>query len=315
MRKISIIGGGNIGGSICFELAKCSNLNLVLLDRKKDFVKGKILDISHAMTILEIDTNLLGTSNFEDIEDSEVIVVTAGATRKAGMTREDLVNTNAKIISDIAVQIKKFAPNSFVIVVTNPLDAMTYLMQKITNFMPEKVVGMAGILDTARFKFLLKKHFGYGISNISSIVLGGHGDQMVPMIDYTHIAGMQLNLLLSKLDFKNKFVEPTKNGGAEIIELMGTSAFYAPSMAVIQMINSYIFNQRKILPCSVKMRGEYELNDIYFGAPVVIGKNGVESIIELPISEEIKKLIHHSSDIVSKTIEKIQTDYLSSYDF
>lgn len=314
MDKVSIIGIGNIGGIIAFELARRGNLELVLLDRSENVAKGKALDINHAMTMLNIDTKILPTSNFEDIANSKVIIITAGVPRKANMTRDDLLAINAQIIKDIGQKIKTYASDAFVIVITNPLDVMTYLLQTESDLNPKKVVGMAGILDSARFKFLLKKHLNISISNISSVILGGHGDEMVPMSSYTQIANLHLNTILSQSQEYNfldedlqNFIDKTKNGGREIIELTGNSAYFAPAIASIQMMDSFLFDQRKILPCSVKLSGQYNLFDLYFGAPAMIGQNGVEKIIELPLDSKTEQLIQASAEKVFDLLKKLNS--------
>lgn len=297
--KIALIGSGNIGGTLA-HLAMQRNLGeVILLDIAEGIPQGKALDLSQSFSADNFDASIQGGQDYSLIKDADVVIVTAGVPRKPGMSRDDLLSINGKIISSVGENIKNYAPNAFVIVITNPLDVMVWLMQKTTNFNPNKVVGMAGILDTARFKYFLAEALNVSAQDIQSFVLGGHGDSMVPMLSYTTISGLPLSYFVEsgwitqeKLD---SIVDRTKNGGAEIVNLLKTgSAFYAPAASALQMAESYLLDQRRILPCAAQLNGEYGINGMYVGVPVVIGKNGVEKIIEIPLSKIEKDQLDYS---------------------
>lgn len=297
--KIALIGSGNIGGTLA-HLAIQRNLGeVVLLDIAEGVPQGKALDLSQSFSADNLDSIIHSGKNYSLIKDSDVVIVTAGVPRKPGMSRDDLLNINGKIISEVGKNIKNYAPHAFVIVITNPLDVMVWLMQKTTNFNPNKVVGMAGVLDTARFKYFLSEALNVSANDIQSFVLGGHGDSMVPMLSYTTISGIPLSYFVEsgwitqeKLD---SIVDRTRNGGAEIVNLLKTgSAFYAPAASALQMAESYLLNQRRILPCAAKLNGEYGISGTYVGVPVIIGKNGVEKIIEIPLSKNEKDQLDYS---------------------
>jgi malate dehydrogenase len=288
--KIALIGSGNIGGTLA-HLAIQRNLGeIVLLDISDGIPQGKALDLNQALSADNADCVIFGGQDYSLIQDADVVIVTAGVARKPGMSRDDLLSINGKVIKSVGENIKNYAPNAFVITITNPLDVMVWLMQKATGFNPQKVVGMAGILDSGRYKHFLADALKVSAKDIQAFVLGGHGDSMVPMPRYTTISGIPLSYFVdngwinqAQLDAIN---ERTKNGGAEIVNLLKTgSAFYAPATAALQMAESYLFDQRRILPCAAYLNGEYGVNDLYVGTPVVIGCNGVEKVIELPLTE------------------------------
>jgi len=293
--KISLIGAGNIGGTLA-HLAGLKELgDIVLLDINDGTAKGKALDIEQSSSVDLFDSNIIGTKNYEDIQDSDVIIVTAGIARKPGMSRDDLIATNSKIIASVGENIKKYAPNAFVIVITNPLDAMVYLMQKATGFDKNKVVGMAGVLDSARFSLFLAREFNVSIKDVSAFVLGGHGDTMVPLIRYSTIAGIPIPDLV-KMGWSNQenidnIIQRTRDGGAEIVKLLGNgSAFYAPAASAIEMANAYLKDTKQILPAAVYLNGEYGVKDLYIGVSAIFGKNGVEKIVEVELNEEERKM-------------------------
>ena len=309
--KISLIGAGNIGGTLA-HLSGLKELgDVVMLDINAGVAQGKSLDIEQSSAVDLFDTNIIGTSNYEDIKDSDVIIVTAGIPRKPGMSRDDLLATNTKIIKSVAINIKNYAPNAFVIVITNPLDAMVYVMQKETGFDPKKVVGMAGVLDSSRMSLFLAREFNVSISDVRSFVLGGHGDTMVPLIRYSSIAGIPVPELIKmgwvtqeKID---QIVQRTRNGGGEIVKLLGNgSAFYAPAASAIEMAESYLKDKRKILPIAAFLQGEYGVNGLYIGIPAIIGKNGVEQIIEVTLNKEEKSMFDNSVKAVEKLIQDIE---------
>jgi len=309
--KIALIGAGNIGGTLA-HLASLKNLgDVVLVDVNDGVAKGKALDISQSSAVEGFSAEISAGNDFSLIENSDVVIVTAGIARKPGMSRDDLLATNTSIIKSVGENIKKFAPNAFVIVITNPLDAMVYVMQKVSGLPKNKVVGMAGVLDSSRMSYFLSQEFNVSIDNVHSCVLGGHGDTMVPLIRYSTIAGIPIPDML-KMGFSStqkiaEIVQRTRDGGAEIVKLLGSgSAFYAPASSAIEMAESYLFDKRKILPIAASLQGEYGLNDLYIGVPAIIGKNGVEKIIELQLNAEEKTMFDNSVEAVKKLVAEIK---------
>ena len=309
--KIALVGAGNIGGTLA-HLAGLKNLgDVVMLDLNSGVAKGKSLDIEQSSVIEDFDANLTGTDSYADIADSDVVIVTAGIARKPGMSRDDLIATNTSVIKAVAAGIKQYAPNSFVIVITNPLDAMVYVMQKASGLPANKVVGMAGVLDSARMSLFLAREFNVSVEDINACVLGGHGDTMVPLIRYSSVAGIPIPDLISMGWTTNEKIEEivqrTRDGGAEIVKLLGTgSAFYAPASAAILMAESYLFDKRRVLPVAANLTGEYGVNDLYIGVPAVIGKNGVEKIVEIKLNAQEQVLFNNSVDAVKKLIAEIK---------
>ena len=309
--KIALVGAGNIGGTLA-HLAGLKNLgDIVLVDVNDGVSKGKALDIAQSSVVEGFSANISAGSDFSLIENSDVVIVTAGIARKPGMSRDDLLATNTSIIKSVAENIKKFAPNAFVIVITNPLDAMVYVMQKVSALPKNKVVGMAGVLDSSRMSYFLSQEFNVSVDNVHSCVLGGHGDTMVPLIRYSTIAGIPIPDML-KMGFSSQqkiaeIVQRTRDGGAEIVKLLGNgSAFYAPATSAIEMAESYLFDKRKILPVATNLQGEYGLQDLYIGVPAIIGKNGVEKVIELQLNSEEKTMFDNSAEAVKKLVAEIK---------
>ena len=313
--KISLTGAGNIGGSMAYLIAAKNLADIVIFDINKNIAIGKALDISQSTSIFGNDISISGTDNYEDILGSDIIIVTAGFPRMPGMSRDDLIEKNLQIIKKVGLNIKQYSKDSFVIVVTNPLDAMVWAMQKITGFHPSKVVGMAGVLDSGRFNYFLSKEFNVSISDVKSFVLGGHGDSMVPLIRYTTIAGIPI-IDMIKMGYSSKekidaIIQRTKDGGAEIVNYLKTgSAYYAPATSSIEMAMSYLYGSKKILPCASYLNGEYGNKDIYVGVPSIIGKNGVEKIVEIDLTDDEKKSFEYSISQVKKLI-----DSLKKFDF
>ena len=304
--KISLIGAGNIGGTIAL-LSAIKNLgDIVLVDIAKGIAKGKALDISHSLPVFQCNKKIIGTTSLKEIKDSKVIVVTAGVPRKAGMSRDDLVEINLNVMKIVGKAIKKYSPKSFIIVITNPLDVMTWAMQKITNIPFSHIVGMAGVLDTSRFEFHLSEELGTPVENVSSSVLGGHGDDMVALLRNTTVSGISLEEMIEKKKIKRKkvndIVKRIKTSGAELITYMGTSAYYAPAAAAVQMTESYLKNQKKTFPCSAYLSGQYGVEGLYVGVPVVLGANGVEKIVEINLKEEEKKEFAQSVNSVKEIV-------------
>jgi len=288
-KKITLIGAGQIGGTLAHLISIKELADVVLFDVAEGLAKGKALDIAQSTAVENKNVNLIGTNNYQDIKNSDVIIITAGVPRKPGMTRDDLLGTNLKIIKQVAKGIKETSPNAFVICITNPLDVIVMALQKYSGLPTNKVVGMAGILDSSRFKYFLSQELNVPSKNIETIVLGGHGDTMVPMPDHTKVNGMPLNQVIKK-EKLDLIVDRTRKGGAEIVKFLEKgSAFYAPAASGIEMAESYIKDLKKILPCAAYLNGEYGVKNTYAGVPVIIGNGGIEKIIELYLTDEEKK--------------------------
>ena len=304
-KKITLIGAGQIGGTLAHLIALKGLADVVLFDVAAGIAKGKALDIAQSSPVSGFNVSLSGTDNYEDTKNSDVIIITAGVPRKPGMTRDDLLGINLKIIKQVAEGIKKTSPNAFVICITNPLDVIVMALQKYSGLPKNKVVGMAGILDSSRFIYFLSEELKIPVQKIKSFVLGGHGDSMVAMLESTEVEGKKINDLvkegrLSK-ERLEQIVDRTKKGGAEIVKFLEKgSAFYAPAASGIEMAESYLMDLKKQLPCAVYLNGEYGTKDIYAGVPVIIGSGGVEKIIELNLSSEEKKNFEKSVEAVKE---------------
>lgn len=308
--KIALIGGGNIGGSLALMAAQKELGDVVLFDINEGLPQGKALDIAEASPVDGYNSGVTGTNSYEDIKDSDVIIVTAGIARKPGMSRDDLIAINTGVMKTVGEGIKKYAPNAFVIVITNPLDAMVWVLQKASGLPTHKVVGMAGVLDSARFRYFLAEEFNVSVEDVTAFVLGGHGDTMVPLARYSTVAGIPLPDLVKmgwttqeKLD---KIIQRTRDGGAEIVALLKTgSAFYAPAASALVMAESYLKDQKRVLPVAAHLTGQYGQKDLYVGVPVVIGAGGVEKIVEIELNAEEKKAFEASADAVRGLIKGI----------
>ena len=304
-RKVAVIGAGNVGATCAFVLAERKVGEVVLLDIYEGFAKGKALDMSQGGGVLNYDGRLKGTKDYAGISDSDVVVVTSGFPRQPGMTREDLIEKNADIISQVGEGIKRHAPNSIVVMVTNPLDLMTYHMQKVTGFEHCRVVGQAGILDSARMTHFIAQSVGCSNEDVQAMVLGGHGDTMVPLPRYTTVNGIPVSQLLGEEEVE-AICQRTANGGGEIVKLLEKgSAFYAPGSAAAIMAESILEDRKRVLPCSTYLSGEYGMEDIYIGVPVVLGRNGVERIIELELSEEELDSLQGSGSFYKEQLSEI----------
>lgn len=306
-KKIALIGAGQIGGTLALLAGQKQLGDVVLIDIAEGTAKGKALDLSQLAPVANFDTNYSGGADYALIKDSDVVIVTAGVPRKPGMSRDDLIGINKGVIKAAGEQIKKYAPNAFVIVVTNPLDVMVGVMQETTGFKPEKVVGMAGVLDSARFRTFLAEEFNVSVEDVSAFVLGGHGDTMVPLVRYSTIAGIPLPDLIkmgwSTQDKIDAIVKRTANGGGEIVQLLGNgSAFYAPAISAIAMAESYLLDRKRLLPCAAYLNGEYGVKGLYIGVPVVIGKNGVEKIVEIQLNGDEKAMFEKSVQAVKDLV-------------
>jgi len=292
-RKVSVIGAGNVGASVAQYLAQKNLCDIVLVDipEKEGMPAGKALDLMQAGPVDFYDSTIIGTFNFEDIKDSEIVVVTSGLARKPGMSREDLLKANAAIIKSVAENVKKYAPNSMIIMVANPLDLMTYHAWKVSGFPTNRVFGQAGILDSIRFRTFVAMELGVSVNDTQAMVLGGHGDTMVPLPAYTTVAGIPITELLPE-DRIQAICDRTRVGGGEIVKLLKTgSAYYAPARASVDMVESVLLDRKRVLPCSAYMTGQYGLKDVYIGVPVILGADGVEKIFELKLKDsDLEKL-------------------------
>lgn len=302
--KIALIGSGQIGGTLA-HLAGLKELgDIVLFDIADGIPQGKALDIAESSPISSFDSNIIGTSKYEDISDADVCIVTAGVPRKPGMSRDDLLSINLKVMKSVGEGIKKYAPNSFVICITNPLDAMVWALKKFSTLPAENVVGMAGVLDSGRFAYFLSQEFNVSVKDVQTFVLGGHGDTMVPLLRYSTVGGIPIPDLIemgwSSQKKMDEIVQRTRDGGAEIVALLKTgSAYYAPAASAINMAESYLKDQKRVIPCASYLTGQYGYSDIYVGVPTVIGNKGVEKIIEINL-DEIEKINF------SKSVESVQ---------
>tara|TARA_B100001540_G_scaffold26946_1_gene22481 strand:+ start:45 stop:1004 length:960 start_codon:yes stop_codon:yes gene_type:complete len=306
MSKISLIGAGQIGGTLAHLIGIKELVNeVVLFDVARGIAKGKALDIAQSSSVDGFNVKLSGTDDYKDIKNSDVIIITAGVPRKPGMSRDDLLGINLKIIKQVAQGIKKNSPDAFVICITNPLDVMVMALQKYSGLPTNKVVGMAGILDSSRFKLFLSLELNVLVKDIEAMVMGGHGDTMVPLPRFTKVSGKPLLDLVKEGKISEERLESinqrTRNGGAEIVKFLEKgSAFYAPAASGVQMAEAYLNNSKKILPCAVFLNGEYGFKNVYAGVPVVVGKNGVEKIQEIELDEKERKEFNHSVESVKK---------------
>ena len=304
-KKVAVIGAGNVGATCAFVLAERKVGEVVLLDIYEGFAKGKALDMSQGGRVLNYDGRVTGTKDYADIANSDVVVVTSGFPRQPGMTREDLIGKNADIVSQVGEGIRQHAPNSIVVMVTNPLDLMTYHMQKVTGFEHSRVVGQAGILDSARMTHFIAQAVGCSNEDVQAMVLGGHGDTMVPLPRYTTVNGIPVSQLLSDEEVE-AICQRTASGGGEIVKLLEKgSAFYAPGSAAAIMAEAILEDRKRVLPCSTYLSGEYGMDDIYIGVPVVLGRNGVERIIELELADKELDSLQSSGSFYKEQLSEI----------
>lgn len=304
-KKVSIIGSGFVGTMVAQRIAENNLADVVIIDIIEGLPQGKALDISQSASLEGIDVKVTGTNDFSEIRDSSIVVVTAGFARTPGMTREELAQKNGNIIKSVTEQIKEHAPECTIIMVTNPLDVMTQLAWKVSGFPARRVVGMGGILDTARYKLFLSQELNVSIRDIQALVLGGHGDAMVPVEKYTTLNGIPISQLI-KPERLQAIVERTKNGGAEIVKLLKTgSAWHAPSSSVMVMVEAILRDSKRMLPASVYLEGEYGIEGIYIGAPITLGADGVEEIHEIDLSDDEMVALSLSADVVKKTFESL----------
>ena len=302
-KKITVVGAGNVGATVAQRLFERGYADVVLVDIVEGLSQGKALDMLESGPVLGTDAQITGTNSYEDTVDSDVAIITAGIARKPGMSRDDLLFTNMDIVGGVAKQIAKYSPQCILIVVSNPLDAMAQQALNVTNFPRERVVGMAGILDTARFRTFLAQELGVSVEEVQAYVLGGHGDTMVPLVESTNVGGVPISRLLQK-EVAEGIVQRARDGGAEIVGLLKTgSAYYAPSAAVAQMVDSIILDKKRILPCAAYLQGEYGVDGLFLGVPVKLGANGIEEIIQVQLSSEEKAALDKSAGAVKELVE------------
>jgi malate dehydrogenase len=303
-KKIGLIGAGNIGGELARLCANAELGDVVLFDipAKENFAKGKALDLEQNSSVLGYDAKITGSSNWADLEGSDVLIVTAGIPRKPGQSRDDLVAVNLPIIRDVANNAKKHCPDAFVIVISNPLDAMVYEYKRVTGCPKGKVAGMAGVLDSARLQLFLAREAGVSIKDVRAMVLGGHGDDMVPVLSMCTINGVPATQFI-KADKMTAIIDRTRKGGGEIVNLMGTSAYYAPASSAVAMARAYLGDQKRLLACAAYLEGEFGYKDLFMGVPAIIGKNGVEKIVEIPLTAEEKGMLEKSAKSVQSVVD------------
>lgn len=303
--KITIVGAGNVGATAAHWAAQTEMGDIVLVDVIEGMPQGKGLDLLETGPVEGFDTRIIGTNRYEETANSAVVIITSGLARKPGMSREDLLAKNKEIVSSVTAEIVKRSPQAILIVVTNPLDTMAYLVKKVSGFPKHRVIGMAGVLDAARFRSFIAAELNCSVEDIQAFVLGGHGDEMVPLPRYSTVAGIPITELMSQGQI-DRLVERTRRGGGEIVALLKTgSAYYCPSAAAVQMAEAILKDKKRILPCSAYLEGEYGLSDLYFGVPVKLGANGVEQVIEVKLTPEEKAALEKSATLVKKSIAEL----------
>ncbi|MBD1372786.1 malate dehydrogenase [Hazenella sp. IB182357] len=307
-KKISVIGAGFTGATTAFMLAQKELGDVVLVDipQAENPTKGKALDMLEASPVQGFDSNIIGTSNYEETANSDLVIITAGIARKPGMSRDDLVNTNAKVMRAVTEQIVKHSPDTTIMVLTNPVDAMTYEVYRTSGFPKHRVIGQSGVLDTARFRTFVAQELNVSVEDVTGFVLGGHGDDMVPLIRYSYAGGIPLQNLIPQ-DRLDAIVARTRKGGAEIVNLLGNgSAYYAPAASLVQMAEAFLKDKKRILPAIAYLEGEYGYNDLYLGVPTIIGGSGIEKVIELELTNDEKEALDRSVDSVRKVMQVLQ---------
>ncbi|HEX6130458.1 MAG TPA: malate dehydrogenase [Actinomycetota bacterium] len=305
-RKITVVGAGNVGATCAQVLALRDYADVVLVDIKEGLPQGKALDIAQMGAVLGYEPTVTGSNGYEDTSGSDVVVVTAGLPRQPGMSRDDLVTTNEKIVKDVTEKVVGGSPDAVLIVVSNPLDAMCHVARNVSGWPKERVFGMAGILDTARFSTFIAWETGSSVKDVQAMVLGGHGDQMVPVVSATTVGGVPLRKLVSD-DRIQAMVERTAKGGGEIVNLLGTSAWYAPGAAAAQMVDAILLDAKRVLPCTAYLEGEYGIDGLYMGVPVKLGAGGIEQIVELDLGEEEQRLLQESASAVREVVGVLTT--------
>ena len=304
--KVTVVGAGNVGATVAQGIALKELADIVLVDIVKGVPQGKSLDMMETAPVEKTDSILTGTNGYDGTEDSDVVVITAGLPRKPGMSRDDLLWKNEEIVAAVTAEVAKRSPNAILIVVSNPLDAMCEVARRVSKFPRERVLGMAGVLDSARMRAFIAMELGVSVENTHAFVLGGHGDTMVPLPRYSTVAGIPITELIAK-DRIDSIVDRTRNGGKEIVDLLGTSAWYAPGASTVEMVEAILKDKRKILPCAAFLQGEYGFNDLFVGVPVKLGRNGLEQIIEIKLEEDEAAALRHSANAVQELVDKLKT--------
>jgi malate dehydrogenase len=305
-RKVTVVGGGNVGATCALELARADYADVVLVDIVENLPQGKALDMNQMAAVVGFEPYIVGANGYEESAGSDVVVITAGVPRKPGMSRDDLVQTNEKIVGSVTQQVVSQSPDAILIVVSNPLDAMCHVAKSASGWDKQRVFGMAGILDTARFRAFISLETRCSIKDVQTLVLGGHGDQMLPVVSATTVGGVPLTKLVSA-DRIQAMVQRTRVGGGEIVNLLGTSAWYAPGAAAAQMVTSIMLDERRVLPCTAYLEGEYGIDGLYMGVPVVLGAGGIESILEVELSDEERAAMSGSADAVREVVGVLST--------
>ena len=300
-RKVTVVGAGNVGATCAQELARRDYAEVALVDIIPNFPQGKALDMNQAGAVLGFEPGVVGTNGYEETAGSDVVVITAGRPRQPGMSRDDLVTTNEAIVAAVTKEVVRLSPKATLVVVSNPLDAMCHVAKAVSKLPKSRVVGMAGILDTARFSTFIAWEIGCSVKDVTAMVLGGHGDQMVPVVSATTVGGVPLDQLVSKARIA-KMVERTRRGGGEIVSLLGTSAWYAPSAAAAQMVDAIMLDEKRVLPCTVYLEGEYGVDGLYMGVPAKLGAGGVEEIVKLRLSAEERRWLKESAAAVRDVV-------------
>ena len=304
--KVAIVGAGNVGATTALSLAQLNIADIILVDIVEGMPQGKALDMMQMAPLLGLDVTITGTNDYKDIAGSDVVVITAGIPRKPGMSRDDLLKINAGIVGGVVDNVVQYAPDSIIVMVSNPLDVMTYLAYEKSGFGRKRVVGMAGVLDSVRFRCFVAMELGVSVKEVAAMVLGGHGDSMVPLPDYTTVSGIPIGKLLPK-DAIDRMIARTQKAGGEIVALLKTgSAYYAPAAAAAAIVESILLDQRQLLPCATLLDGEYGISDVFIGVPVILGKEGVERIVELELSPEDSGKLKTSAQHVKSTIEDLK---------
>ena len=305
--KLTVVGAGNVGGTTAQRLAERNYADVVLVDIVEGLPQGKALDILESGPVIGFDSNVVGTNGYEETAGSQIVVITSGSPRKPGMSRDDLLKTNQNIVQSVTEEVVKHSPEAILVVVANPLDAMCHVAFEVSGFPRERVVGMAGVLDTARYRTFIAQELAVSVRDVFALVLGGHGDTMVPLPSMATVGGVAITDLLSQ-DRVEVIVERTRNGGAEIVQLLQSgSAFYAPSAAVVEMVDSILLDQKRILPCAAYLQGEYGIDDLFVGVPVKLGASGVEEIVELDLQENELEDLKNSAGAVRELVEVLKS--------
>jgi malate dehydrogenase len=300
--KVTIVGAGHVGATAVHWIASKELADVVLVDIVEGIPQGKALDLSQAAPIDGFDVKIVGSNRYEETANSDIVIITAGQPRKPGMSRDDLLKINSEIVGQVTEQVVRYSPNCFIIVVSNPLDAMTQVAFRRSGFPKNRIMGMAGVLDSARMRYFIAEELNVSVENVTAFVLGGHGDTMVPLPRYSTVAGIPVTELIPK-ERLDEIVKRTANGGAEIVNLLKTgSAYYAPSLAAVEMVEAILKDKKKILPCAVYLEGEYGINNLFVGVPVKLGKNGVEQIIEISLTNEERAALHRSAAAVQELV-------------